>query len=181
MTMDPGLRKLARTAHVTTSVGWLGAVAGFLALAVAGLASGDAGIVRAAYVAMELVTWWVIVPLCLAALLTGLVQSLGTTWGLFRHYWVVMKLGLTIVATVILLLHTQPIAWMADVAADTALSVGDYRRLRTQLVADAVAALVVLLLTTTLSVYKPRGVTPYGQRRLREERRASQPHSLSLS
>jgi hypothetical protein len=37
--MSPGLRKLALLAHVTCSVGWLGAVAGFLALAIAGLAS----------------------------------------------------------------------------------------------------------------------------------------------
>ncbi len=37
--MTPGLRKFARTAHVTSSVGWLGAVAGFLALAAAGLTS----------------------------------------------------------------------------------------------------------------------------------------------
>ena len=30
-----GFRKLALTTHVTSSVGWIGAVAGFLALAVA--------------------------------------------------------------------------------------------------------------------------------------------------
>ena len=54
MTMTPRLRKFALTAHVTCSVGWLGAVAGFLALAVAGLTSQDAQMVRAAYLAMEL-------------------------------------------------------------------------------------------------------------------------------
>jgi hypothetical protein len=37
MAMTPRLRKFALTAHVTSSVGWLGAVAAFLALAVAGL------------------------------------------------------------------------------------------------------------------------------------------------
>jgi len=34
--MTPRLRKFVLTAHVTLSVGWLGAVAGFLALAIAG-------------------------------------------------------------------------------------------------------------------------------------------------
>jgi hypothetical protein len=56
-----------------------------------------------------LTTWIVIVPLSLAALLTGVVQSLGTPWGLFRHRWIVAKLALTVVATVLLLVHTQPI------------------------------------------------------------------------
>jgi hypothetical protein len=76
---EPRLRKFALTAHVTSSVGWLGAVAGFLALAVAGLTSQNAQMARAAYLAMELITWFVIVPLGLASLLTGLVQSLGTS------------------------------------------------------------------------------------------------------
>jgi hypothetical protein len=58
MTMRPRLRKFALTAHVTSSVGWLGAVAGFLALAVAGLTSQDAQMVRAAYLAMDLTAQW---------------------------------------------------------------------------------------------------------------------------
>src|SRR5438128_247342 len=107
--MTPGLRKLALTTHVTSSVGWLGAVAGFLCLAIAGLGSGDPQIVRAAYLAMHVTTWFVIVPFSLASLLTGLVQALGTTWGLFRHYWVVTKLLLTSFATLLLLVHTQAI------------------------------------------------------------------------
>lgn len=118
MTMTPGLRKFSLTAHITFSVGWLGAVAGFLALAVAGLNSQDAQMVRAAYLAMELIGWFVIVPLSLASLLTGLVQSLGTEWGLFRHYWVLAKLLITVLATIVLLLHMQPICHIAGVAAD---------------------------------------------------------------
>ena len=53
MTMTPGLRKFALTTHVTSSVGWLGAVGAFLALAIAGVGSEDAQIVRAAYLAMH--------------------------------------------------------------------------------------------------------------------------------
>ena len=168
MTMTPGLRKFALTTHVTSSVGWLGAVGAFLALAIAGLVSQDAQIVRAAYLAMHLTTWFVIVPLCLAALLTGIVQSLGTTWGLFRHYWIVTKLLLTVLATIILLVHTQPIDRVAAVAAQTTLAIGDLRQLRIQLVGDACAALFVLLVTTTLSVYKPWGMTSYGLRKQNE-------------
>jgi hypothetical protein len=165
MTMAPGLRKFALTAHVTSSVGWFGAVAGFLALAVTGLAGRDAHQVQAAYLAMESIGWLVIVPLSLGSLLTGLVQALGTPWGLFRHYWVLIKLLMTVLATALLLLHMQPIRWMSNLDAATILSSAEVRDVRLQLVLDASAASLVLLVATTLSVYKPRGQTRYGQKR----------------
>jgi hypothetical protein len=177
MMMTPGVRKVALTTHVTSSVGWLGAVGAFLALAIAGLGSQDPQIVRAAYLAMHLTTWFVIVPLSLAALLTGVVESLGTTWGLFRHYWIVTKLLLTVLATIILLVHTQPIDRVAAVAAQTTLAASDLRQVRFQLVGDACAALFVLLVTTALSVYKPWGMTSYGLRKLNEETAAWRPPS----
>ena len=125
MLMTSSVRKLALTTHVTSSVGWLGAVASFLVLAIVGVTSQNAQIVRVAYIAMELLTWGVIVPFSSAALLTGIVQSLGTTWGLFRYYWIVAKLALTILATVILLVHTQPIGRVAALAAERVLSSAD--------------------------------------------------------
>ena len=161
MTMPLGLRKIALTAHVTSSVGWLGAVAVFLALAVIGLTSRDAQLVRAAYLAMNVTAWVVIVPLCIASLTTGVVSSLGTTWGLFRHYWVVAKLVITLPASMLLLLHLQPIGRMASIAATTTLSVTDFSMLRMQLVFEAGAALLALLVATALSVYKPQGRTPF--------------------
>jgi hypothetical protein len=88
MIMPPRLRKFVFTAHVTTTVGWLGAVVVFLALAVVGLTSQDAQTVRGAYLVMAPAAWFVLVPLAFASLLTGIVQSLGTEWGVFRHYWV---------------------------------------------------------------------------------------------
>ena len=175
MIMTPWLRKFALTAHVTSSVGWLGAVASFLVLAVAGLTSQDAQTVRVVYLAMELTTWFVIVPLSFASLLTGLIQSLGTTWGLFRHYWVIVKFLLNILATILLLVHTQPIGILARIARETVVSSADVGRLQTQLVVDAGAALLALLVATTLSVYKPRGMTPYGQRKQHNERTARVP------
>src|SRR5260370_13356454 len=117
MIMLPGLRKFALTAHVTASLGWFGAVAAFLALALVGLTSQDAQLGRAAYLALEPITRFVIVPLAVVSLLTGVVSSLGTKWGLFRYYWVLLKLVTTIVATLILLVHMQPIELLAGVAA----------------------------------------------------------------
>lgn len=165
--MTPRLRKLVLTTHITTSVGWLGAVASFLALAVAGLTSHDVQLVRAAYLAMKLTGWFVIVPMCLASGLTGLLLSLGTTWGLFRHYWVEVKLFITIPASLLLLLHMQPVNRMAVVVSEKALSGSDLHSFRIQILADAAAALVVLLGITVLSVYKPQGLTRYGWRKQR--------------
>jgi len=68
MTMTPSIRKLALTAHVTASLGWLGALAVFLAHALASLLSQDEQTVRAASLAMGIAAWFVILPLSLAAL-----------------------------------------------------------------------------------------------------------------
>lgn len=141
----------------------------------AGLVGDDAQVVRGAYAASAVVTRWVIVPLGFAALVTGIVQSLGTAWGLFRHYRVLVKLLLTVVATALLLLHTQPVEFMADVVASTPIAPDEYRRVRIQLVFDAGAAILVLLANTVLSIYKPRGMTAHGQRRQHAERLAESP------
>ncbi|WP_426940003.1 DUF2269 domain-containing protein [Pseudarthrobacter sp. S6] len=162
--MSPRLRKLALTAHVTVSVGWFGAVAAFLALAVAGLVSPDAGLAKAAYLGMGVTGWFAIVPLAVAALLTGIALSLGTVWGLFRYYWVLIKLLITVLATGVLLVHMGPISGLAATAAETSVSVGGVDGLRTQVLVQAALALLVLLVATALSVYKPRGMTSYGQR-----------------
>jgi hypothetical protein len=106
MTMAPGLRKFVLTAHVTSSVGWLGAVAGFLALAVAGL---TARMLR---------------------------------WG-------------------------EP-PYFAGVAAE--MDSANLGGLRDELI-HAGGGLLVLLVTTTLLVYKPRGMTPYGWRKQQERRK----------
>jgi hypothetical protein len=162
------LRKFALTAHITFSVGWLGAVACFLVLSVVGLSSDDGQTARAAYLAMESIGWLVLVPLAIASLLTGLVQGLGTKWGLFRHYWVVVKLAITVVATVVLLLYLQTLSDLENIAAEA--STADLSGLRSPSpVLHAGAALLLLLGAAALSVFKPRGMTRYGWRKQQEQ------------
>jgi hypothetical protein len=168
MTMTPRVRKLALTAHVTSSVGWLGAVVVFLALAVVGLTSDDAETVRGAYLVMVPAAWFVLVPLAFVSLLTGLVQALGTTWGLFRHYWILFKLLINVVATTVLLTYMETFRFMARVAADTRAELGVVRNASP--VVHAALALLLLLVAAILAVYKPRGMTRYGQRKQQEQR-----------
>lgn len=168
--MTPRLRKFALTAHIASSVGWLGAIAGFLALAIAGLTSQDAQMVRAAYLAMEWTAWFVIVPLAFAALLSGIVQSLSTAWGLLQHYWVLTKLVLTVLCTVVLLVKMKLIGYAAGVAALSTVPGVDLRQPGIELAVHAGGGMLVLLVILALSVYKPWGMTRYGRRNLNEPR-----------
>jgi hypothetical protein len=164
MIMSPKIRKFVLTLHVITSVGWIGAVTVFLVLAIAGLTGQEAQTVLAAYIAMQLATKLVILPMCLASLVTGIVSSLGTDWGLFRYYWIVVKLLITVICTIGLVVHLQPINYIADLAKTMTISREVYQ-VQIQLVVISGAALLALFIATVLAIYKPRGMTPYGWRK----------------
>jgi len=154
-------RKSLLTVHVLASVGWFGAVAAFLAIAIVGVSAPDSVAVAGIYAALDVLIWAVIVPLSLLALASGILQAVGTPWGLLRYYWVVAKLLLTLVATVVLLIHTGAV----DAAAAAAMHPSmDIDAMGVQLVVDSAAALVVLVLATVLSIVKPRGTTPWATR-----------------
>jgi hypothetical protein len=162
VTMSPPVRKLAVTVHVTVSVGWVGAVITFIAIAVIGLTAETEGSVRGAYLVMEAAARYVLVPLALLSLGTGVIQSLGTSWGLLRHHWVVVKLLITVLATGVLLLYLRTFAVMADVAADPAAGLDEVRN--PSPLVHALLALLLLLAATVLGVVKPRGLTRIGRR-----------------
>jgi uncharacterized membrane protein len=149
--------------HIMASVGWFGAVVTFLVLAVVGITSRDDDVTRSAVLIMEPVGWFAIVPLNLASLATGLVCALTTPWGLLRHYWVVAKLLINVIATVVLLLYMQTLGYLADVASADPVDVDRLRDPSPLL--HTSAATVLLILAMILAVYKPRGLTPYGWRR----------------
>lgn len=168
MPMSPGVRKFALTVHVAASVGWVGAVVAYIPFDVTTRVAQDAETLRAAYFGMELVAEWAIVPLAWAALVTGLVMSLGTSWGLFRHYWVLVSLVLTAFSVTILTIEMHTIRYLADAAADPATSIDALRALPSTL-GHSVGGLVVLLVINGLNIYKPRGLTRYGWRKRQED------------
>ena len=186
MTLGPGLRRAVLSLHLASSVGWIGAVVAYLAIGLSAGAGANAQSVTAAWIAMEVTGWYAIVPLAIASLVTGVVISLGTPWGLFRHYWVIVSLLLTLFCTVILLLHMPDVSASARAIAAsggtaTAEQSGHGARSGghgsmgglSQLGADLFhpgAGLVFLLAILVLNVYKPRGLTPYGWRKQQEAR-----------
>ena len=155
-------RKFVLATHVTSSVAWMGGVACFLVLAIAGFTSSQTQTVQAAYLAMSLICWFVVIPLSLASPATGVIQALGTPWGLTKHYWVLVKLLITIPCSAVLLLHMLPTTRLAAAAVQGGLVGEAMQDLRVQLIADSAVALGVLLLTVVLAVYKPRGLTEAG-------------------
>jgi hypothetical protein len=163
MTLAAGVRRLTLTTHVTSSVGWLGAVLVFLALAAIGLGSRDERMVRGAYLVMAPAAWFVLVPLAHTSLVSGIVLSLGTSWGLIRHYWVVTKLVITVFSTVILMIYMGTFRQMAGVAADPVVELGLVRN--PSPLVHAILALILLIAATVLAIYKPFGPTPYGARK----------------
>ena len=169
MTLPPPLRHLALAVHLTASVGWIGAIAAYLSLDLAATTSQDPQTLRASYIGMDAIAGTVIVPVAIASVVTGLIVSLGTKWGLVRHWWVMISLALTVVATLVLLIETSTIAAYAAVAADPAASTQDLLSLGSTLV-HSIGGAFVLLVVLFLNIYKPRGMTPYGWRKQQNER-----------
>ncbi len=141
------MRRLNLLLHVTSSAGWWGAVLAFLLLAMAGIDGNAATTCHA----LVLTGWGAIVPLAALSSLTGLIQSLGGAWGLLRHWWVVFKIVITLPCSALLVLHL----WMLD---------GCRAGIAAQMRFDAALALIVLMVPLALSVYKPKGVTPWATR-----------------
>ncbi len=161
--MPPRVRKLSLIVHVAASVGWIGAAVTSLVLAALPLVSDDPQLVRGSYLSLRVIGWYALVPFGVASLATGLIQSLGTTWGLFRHYWVLLKLLMNLLATAVLLLYMRTLDYLAaqaQAAPDvTVASMGDLSP-----IVHALGAIAVLLVALVLSVYKPRGLTRRGRR-----------------
>jgi hypothetical protein len=110
-------------------------------------------------------------PLAITSLVSGVAQSLATPWGLFRHYWVIFKLVITVVATVVLVAYTDTLNAFAQVAERLPFTQPDLQTLRNpSVLIHSTGALILLLLATVLAVYKPAGLTRHGQRARQRKR-----------
>ena len=161
MVLPTSARKILLTAHLISSVGWVGALAVFLAHGLVSLWTADHRVAQALSIAMAATAWLVILPLSVASFITGTLQALTTAWGLLRHYWVAFKLALSVMATGVLLVKLGPISMLGEQAL--VQNEGDASNgLRLSLALHAAGGLVVLLAATLLAVYKPRGLTRIG-------------------
>jgi hypothetical protein len=135
------------TVHLVTGVGAIGAALVLLALGIAGVRGADP---RTVYPAAHLVEAWVIAPLAVLALSTGLALALLSRWGLVRYWWVAIKLAITAVLTAVVFLVLEP-SLAATAAAE---SLTDAQRIRVALFPSA--ALALLVVNVVLGLAKPR-------------------------
>lgn len=98
---------------------------------------------------------------------------------MFRHYWVLVKFAITVLAAIILFMYTQTLEQLGAMARDSTLTIDDLRN--GSPVLHSGLAVLALLVNTTLSVYKPRGMTKYGRRKQREQRAVAQRVNSELS
>ncbi|GHG91552.1 DUF2269 domain-containing protein [Streptomyces lanatus] len=156
-------RRAALVVHVIASAGWLGLTLGLLALAITAATTGSAVTVEASVRAMKLFADWLLLPLAFLTLVSGLVLSLGTQWGLARHRWVYIKFWLTLATTTATTFALRP-------GLDTtvaAVAAGEPLPDATGLMMGPIVSLSAYLFMTVISVLKPWGLTRRG-RRLRD-------------
>lgn len=150
------MRKSVLVAHVLSAAAWIG-----IDVVVAVLVGvGSTADPQTAALAYRALGTFVLVPMltaALATLATGLVLGLGTKWGLARYWWVLVKLAITIVLTVLIVVALRPslpeaVTYGEQLAKGVtpAVEVGD-------LVFPPIVSLAALSLATWLSVFKPRG------------------------
>jgi hypothetical protein len=150
---DPSWRKPLLAIHIATSVGVLGADLMLMALGISGARGSDPETV---YPAMSLVSGWLIAPLAVLALATGLLQAVLRGWGLARYWWVTIKLTITAVLTGVVLFVLVPGLRRASETAtgpNAEVLLDDAQRVAF-VIAPAVA-ITLLLLNVLLAVYKP--------------------------
>ncbi len=175
--LNPATRKFSLSVHLTVSVGWIGAVVAYVGLGVTAGRTDDPELIRSMWLAMEVIGWYVIVPLALASLVTGLLMALGTKWGLFKHYWVTISFVLTLFCVAVLLLHVPSVTSSAQLARSADADALD--ALGGDLEHPSIG-LVILLVVQALNLYKPKGLTRYGWRKQLEERKTSGAHGSGL-
>jgi hypothetical protein len=149
--IGPAARNLLLSAHVAITVSALGAEIVLLALGVAGLSGAAPPTV---YPAMALIGSSVMAPLAAASLGSGLALALLTRWGVFRHWWVTTKLGITTVLTLLVVLVLGPRFEAAAEAARLGVALTDPER--AQLVITSLVGSSLLIVTIGLAVFKPR-------------------------
>ncbi|MEV0275122.1 DUF2269 domain-containing protein [Streptomyces sp. NPDC050610] len=155
------VRRATLFVHVAVSVGWLGLTLGLLVLGIAGALTRSPATAAAAYRAMKIFGDWLIIPISLLSLVSGLVLSLGTTWGIARYRWVYTKFWLTLVATGASIFALRV---TIDAAASAVATGPDAGAAAPSLVAAPSVALTLYVFMTAISVLKPWGLTARGRR-----------------
>jgi hypothetical protein len=164
--VSPPVYRLLLTTHIVVSGVWLGVAVAKLTLSLVALITGAQGVGEALYSSMRVV-YLAFPPTAVATLVTGVLLSLGTKWGLLRHYWVATKLALSIGVIVTgIALADRLVQESIAAPGGGAIGGGAITEIvlapATLLISLSVAHVLMLGVATVLSVYKPWGRTGIG-------------------
>ncbi|MGI8331352.1 hypothetical protein ACRYCC_15430 [Actinomadura scrupuli] len=163
-------RKVWLTLHVGVSVGWLGLSLAMAALAIAGAVIGDHPVRHGAYELMHVFDLTIVIPSVVLTLVSGLVLSLGTPWGLIRHRWVLLKL---VISLIIPITATVQKTWIEQLQERTRDPAGETGGVGLALTVTTICYMLLLWTAVVLSIYKPGGRTRWGRPSGRTKRAAT--------
>jgi hypothetical protein len=148
------LRKPMLALHIASAVGAFGGELVLLALGVAGLSgAAPAAIFPAAHIAAA----YVIRPLAVLTMATGILAALASPYGLFRHWWTLIKLALVVVLTALVLFNLVPSLDETAQLASAGGTAAEFARQRTSLVTAPLIGSSLLFIAILLGVFKPFG------------------------
>jgi hypothetical protein len=161
---SPATFKLLLTTHVIVSVGWLGVVIAKIVLKIIAMTTSDPASFDALVFAAGRLSF-AFPPLAIATIVTGVLLSIGTKWGLIQHYWVATKIVLTFGVIITAVQLGTRIPQPRSQVVDNSRFLGLPASPMALLFALTIAHLVMLMIATILSTHKPWGKTWFGRRK----------------
>lgn len=162
--LSPRLRKVTLLTHILSGIGWMGADVALFLLLFTGLTTDDGQVAASCYIAVAVFVPLAVPVLSLGMLATGLLLGWGTKWGLLRYWWVVVKLAMGLILTV--LMFTALVPGINDMPRPDVTASADAVReslgsAPTDLMFPPVVSFAMLGIASVLSVFKPWSRTPW--------------------
>lgn len=165
--LTPAARQAVLVLHAVTGISWMGVDIALLVLLITARTTNDATLVVSGFNAIRMIVPVAVPPLSLGILVTGLLLGLGTPWGLVRYWWVLVKLILSLVMTILVFVSLVPAVNSIAVLSTTPMSADAVRAslgsLPTQLMFPPVVSFLMLGVATILSIFKPWRRTPWSR------------------
>ena len=165
--------------HLLCTVAWLGAGLCSLIFNITALITSNPHLLNAAYVFAGILDKAILRGGAVGALVTGILLSMLTQWGLMRFYWIIVKEIVSILCIVIGFIIS---GWNADAISLTAMQGLDalhnplFITNRTMMFAGIFFQLISLSGVIVISVFKP-----WGQRKRPGQHRFQKTENLVLS
>lgn len=163
--LAPVARNAVLVLHVVSGIGWMGVDIAVFALLLTARSTTSAALVLSSFNAIGVIVPFAVPALSIGIVVTGLILGVGTRWGLIRYWWVLVKLLLSLIMTVLVFASLVPEVRSIGVLSATTTSADEVRAslgaLPTMLLFPPIVSFLMLGVATVLSISKPWGRTPW--------------------